>query len=251
VVKAEVVQQLLTLNREFYERFAHPFSQSRSQLQPGVRRLLPRLLQASALLDFGCGNGELFFALRRAGFGGKYFGLDFSRPLLEIARQRWANAEASSVARAPFQLVDITQRQWERSLQGETFPAITVFAVLHHIPSWELRLEVLKALRSLMPSAAEGVFYLSNWLFLNSARYRQRIQPWQEVGLMANEVEEGDYLLDWREGGRGLRYVHCFDEAELLQLAERSGFKVVESFLSDGREGNLAIYQLWQAQERG
>ncbi|MCS6908541.1 MAG: class I SAM-dependent methyltransferase [Anaerolineales bacterium] len=248
-MNSAVVRQLLELNRQFYERFAQPFAQTRLRIQPGVRRWLPRLLQHESLLDCGCGNGELFFALRRAGFQGRYLGLDFSRTLLQIAAQRWAEAEKCAPSEAPFRAVDITQPQWESSLQGETFSAITAFAVLHHLPSYRLRLQVLRALRSLLSPGGEGLLYLSNWQFLNSLRYRQRIQPWEEVGLSAGEVEDGDYLLDWREGGRGLRYVHHFSEAELARLAEQSGFQVIEAFYSDGREGNLAVYQLWRAEE--
>jgi len=60
------------------------------------------------------------------------------------------------------------------------------------------------------------------------------------------DVDECDYLLDWRSGGTGLRYVHYFSEEELAKMAESSGFRVVETFYSDGKEGNLAIYQVWR-----
>lgn len=245
-MKETIVHQLLSLNRQFYEHFAQPFSQTRSHLQPGVRRCLPRLLQAQSLLDFGCGNGELFFALRRTGYQGRYLGLDFSQALLAIATQRWAEVSRGNSQQAPFRAVEITQAGWQESLGGETFAVITAFAVLHHLPSAELRLRVLQTLRTLLPQTEEGLLFLSNWQFLSSARYRQRIQAWEEIGLTADTVDSGDYLLDWREGGRGLRYVHHFSEDELVHLAAQSGFQVIESFYSDGREGNLAIYQLWR-----
>jgi hypothetical protein len=59
-------------------------------------------------------------------------------------------------------------------------------------------------------------------------------------------MDPGDYLLDWRQGGRGLRYVHHFSPPELTSLAQMTGFKVVESFSSDGEGGNLGLYQVWQ-----
>lgn len=188
----------------------------------------------------------MFFALRRAGFQGRYLGLDFSHALLAIATQRWAEVSQGDSQKAPFQAVEITQAGWQESLRGESFAVITAFAVLHHLPSAELRLRVLKTLRTLLPQTEEGLLFLSNWQFLNSSRYRQRIQAWEEIGVTADAVESGDYLLDWREGGHGLRYVHHFSEDELTHLAAQSGFQVIESFYSDGREGNLAIYQVWR-----
>ena len=92
----------------------------------------------------------------------------------------------------------------------------------------------------------KGIFILSNWQFLNSPRWQARIQPWERVGLTREEVELDDYLLDWRRGGEGLRYVHHFSEAELDALAGGAGFEIVESFDSDGKEGNLGLYQIWR-----
>ncbi|HNT25279.1 MAG TPA: hypothetical protein PKM21_12980, partial [Anaerolineales bacterium] len=61
--------------------------------------------------------------------------------------------------------------------------------------------------------------------------------------------EPGDYLLDWRQGGRGLRYVHAFGPAELARLAEQTGFVSLESFYSDGEGGRLGLYQVWGLQD--
>jgi len=91
----------------------------------------------------------------------------------------------------------------------------------------------------------DGRFILSNWQFLNSEKLRARIQPWSRVGLSDDDVDEGDYLLDWRSGGEGLRYAHQFSAGELLGLAEQVGMRVEASFLSDGENGRLGLYQVW------
>jgi len=39
--------------------------------------------------------------------------------------------------------------------------------------------------------------------------------------------------------------VHTFNEAGLTHLAEAAGFTVQESFYSDGKSGDLALYQVW------
>jgi len=71
------------------------------------------------------------------------------------------------------------------------------------------------------------------------------------VGLEAIDVDEGDVLLDWRAGDTpGVRYVHTFSEISLTALAENAGFQVIESFYSDGKSGDLALYQVWQLNDK-
>ncbi|MFN8427257.1 MAG: hypothetical protein U0X87_13510 [Anaerolineales bacterium] len=56
-------------------------------------------------------------------------------------------------------------------------------------------------------------------------------------GVEASEVDEGDYLLDWRSGGEGLRYVHHFTEAELGKLASASGSESSNLFIRWRKRG--------------
>jgi hypothetical protein len=94
--------------------------------------------------------------------------------------------------------------------------------------------------------APGGRLTLSVWNFLASPRLRRRILPWREAGLAEGELDPGDYLLDWRRGGRGLRYVHHFTEPELDGLAAATGFGVADGYLSDGESGVLGRYQVWE-----
>jgi hypothetical protein len=120
----------------------------------------------------------------------------------------------------------------------------SAFAALHHIPSKGIRLNLLRAVHGLL--ADDGRFILSNWQFLNSAKLRGRIQNWSKAGLSQSEVDPGDFLLDWRSGGEGLRYVHHFSEEELVSLAAAAGFRVQDTFYSDGESGDLSLYQVWK-----
>jgi SAM-dependent methyltransferase len=191
-----------------------------------------------SVLDLGCGNGSFLRELVRRGHKATLLGVDFSLPLLRDAR-------VASTPGVFFHEIDLSQlsANSEQLLITDNWSLITAFATLHHIPSTEMRLDILKTVRGLLKGG--GRFILSNWQFLNSAKLKARIQSWDRVGIAESDLDEGDYLLDWRSGGEGLRYVHQFSAGELAGLAEQAGMQVVDSFLSDGDGGNLGLYQVW------
>jgi SAM-dependent methyltransferase len=244
--------RLIELNRDFYTRFGDSFSATRHRVQPGVRRVMEMLNGDESILDLGCGNGWFARELADRGHRGAYLGVDFSLPLLR---------EAESVPEgfsATFKEVDLTQLSAESnqllalsnvegSVISDQFTGncslITCFATLHHIPSHELRLNILHTVHQLLKP--NGLFIHSNWQFLNSEKLKARIQDWSKAGLSPGDVDANDYLLDWRSGGEGLRYVHHFDERELQGLADAAGFQIKDMFYSDGETGDLGLYQVW------
>ncbi|MFU8825943.1 MAG: class I SAM-dependent methyltransferase [Brevefilum sp.] len=238
--------KLHQINQAFYEQFAHSFSATRHQVQPGVGRVSQVIPKDAAILDVGCGNGTLARRLADQGFSGTYLGVDFSEGLLADARHLLISPPDGAYA---FQSVDLADSHWPATLPHQPFDWLVSFAVLHHLPGAELRLQTVKAFRKLI--APDGLVVVSVWQWHNSPKLRQRVLPWSTVGLDPNELEEGDVLLDWRAGHTpGLRYVHTFSEASLTRLAIDGGFTVRDSFYSDGKSGNLALYQVWQiAQE--
>jgi tRNA (uracil-5-)-methyltransferase TRM9 len=239
--------RLIEINQDFYTRFGDSFSATRHRLQPGVRRMLARLKGDESILDLGCGNGELARELARGGHRGMYLGVDFSPPLLREAETRTVGFSArfmpidlAKLSMGSNQLLAVS----DQLLAAGKWSLITAFAVLHHIPSTELRLNFLRIVHELLKE--DGSFALSNWQFLNSEKLRERIQPWEAVTLSASAVDAGDYLLDWRSGGKGVRYVHHFDEQELNELAHVSGFRVADTYYSDGEGDRLGLYQVWR-----
>jgi 2-polyprenyl-3-methyl-5-hydroxy-6-metoxy-1,4-benzoquinol methylase len=240
---SSTAERLIEINREFYTRFGESFSATRQRIQPGVRRVLGMLQGDEAILDLGCGNGELARALAERGHRGPYLGVDFSLPLLRAAESQPEGFPTN------FMQADLTRPREiaELFLVNGNWDVVTAFAVLHHIPSAELRLDLLRVVHRLLKT--DGMFVHSNWQFLNSERLKTRIQPWEAVSLARSDVETGDYLLDWRSGGQGLRYVHHFTEQELADHASSVGFDVVETFYSDGEGGRLGLYQIWRPAE--
>ncbi len=241
-------QRLLDLNRRFYSERGREFAATRLRLQPGIKRLLERLDGGESILDLGCGNGTVARSLAQRGHRGPYVGLDSSPILLD-------QAQATSFAfPARFALADLSRPSWERLIQADRsggsslsmakFDLILCLAVLHHMPGASLRSGILCCVHELM--ATDGTLILSNWRFRHSPRLTARIQPWSDLDLTADEVDAHDFLLDWRSGGRALRYVHEFDEPELTGMASAAGFDVIETFYSDGADRESSIYQIWR-----
>ena len=231
------VQRLLAVNRQFYEEFADPFAESRGFEQPGLRRTLDFLPATGRLLDVGCGNGRLAHVLERADRAVEYLGIDSSARLLEIARRQSASLRS---VQAQFLEIDITRPGWPSTLPGDRFETIVMLAVLHHLPGWQSRCNVLVALRELL--SADGKIVVSVWQFMNEARLKRKVVPWSAIGLSDEQVEPGDVLLDWQRGGSGLRYCHLVNEAELAALAQAAGLVLTDVYYADGRSQKLNLF---------
>ena len=245
-MNANITRQLLELNRRFYTEYGRDFSATRGRLQSGVLRVVETLRGDEVILDLGCGNGELARTLSRRGHHGLYLGIDFSLPLLNEAERKAFDF------RVQFMRADLISDDWNEVIAAAAgnnlYDIVFSFAVLHHIPGVELRLNFVRKVHELLKP--DGLFVHSDWQFLNSEKLRLRTQPWESIGLGETDVDANDYLLDWRRGGHGLRYVHHFDEPELADLAKAGGFEIVETFYSDGENKRLSIYQTWRKTNR-
>ena len=233
-MKPTTVTQLNTLNREFYARFAGSFAASRARTEPGLERVLAEVHPGDRLLDLGCGHGRI---ARLVPGGTTYTGMDYAAEMLEIARQQ---AEAAGIP-ARFVVGDLLAETWSDAVAGP-FAWVVLRAVLHHIPGYANRLNVIRrAARRLAP---HGQIVMANWQFLEIERLRKRLLPWERIGLTEADVEPGDYLLDWQRDGYALRYVHLVDEAETARLARDAGLALRESFRADGHNNRLTLYAM-------
>ncbi len=248
-MSALTARKLIELNRQFYEENAKSFSSTRYAIQPGVRRLLPLLMRAGNILDLGCGNGNLALALNKAGFMGHYLGVDNSLSLIDDAIVS-LQSENEETCRYFFHAVDLGQTPWQMPSKTPRFEIIVSYATLHHIPGLSSQQEFFIQVNRFLET--NGIFILSCWQPLNSPRFVKRLQNWQLLNIAPDELSDGDLLLDWRADDQSetqnLRYVHQFTAQKLKSLGETAGLILKETFYSDGKEGNLGLYQIWQKQ---
>ncbi len=231
-MRPEIVERLLELNKEFYDTFAEAFAGTRGAPQPGFSRLLSYLPEpCQHVVDIGCGNGRFGAFLSQNVSKFTYTGIDFTGSFLEMA-----GASLDGV----FLWRDISQTGFLKG-QGK-FDLGVCLATLQHIPGKANRLAVLQEIVKHL--SENGRIFLSNWQLATSSRQRRKILDWQEVGLSAEDVEADDYLLTWQRNGRGLRYVHQVDQAEVSWLAAGASLVLVDDYRSDGKEGDLNLYSI-------
>lgn len=232
----QTIQQLIAINREFYTKFASSFSETRSSAQTRLDRIVAYIGDAGKVLDLGCGNGRLAERLDREGKRMVYVGIDASPELVALASAR--KAHLRNVA-AEMYVGDITQPQWTLPFANGEFDIAIALAVLHHVPSFDLRVAVLRDIHALLKPGSRLI--LSNWQFDRNERQRKRIVSWQSAGFDERDLEQGDALLAWKRGGVGYRFCHRITKEEMLRLAEAMEFQVVKQYYADA---DLNLYSV-------
>jgi len=236
-MKESLVRELLSVNRQLYTEFAEPFVSTRFREQPGYHRLIHHVPPLCTLLDIGCGNGRWAKFLDEQEKQVHYVGVDFSPQMIALAQQQ---ATRYGTVQTQFVVADVAKPLWTNTLPQLTYNVVTALAVLHHLPGIEHRQAVVRQVHDLLLPG--GLFMFSTWLFTEAERMRRKIVSWDMIGVDEQEVEPGDYLLNWHAGGNALRYCHLVDEQEVEDLASTAGFDVLVTFRSDGREGDLSLY---------
>jgi SAM-dependent methyltransferase len=253
------VHALNAINLAFYRERADEFSAAREFPWPGWQRLLRHLPAAGEaadrplrVLDVGCGNGRfadfLCEALARHGARLDYCGLDASAPLLERARRRGLPGGVARFVERDF--VEDPAR-----LPRGPFDVAALLGVLHGVPGRGRR-------RALVQAAAErlapgGLLALTCWRFAEIERFRRRLMPWEAYNrdtaqpIDAAQLEPGDHLMPWGRGPRPVRYCHATGEDELDALVRGLDLEPLDTYLEDGRSGDLNRYAVLRAPRAG
>ncbi len=201
----ETVARLEALNRRFYDEAADEFSATRRSPWPGWARLLEQTGPVASVLDAGCGNGRFRAEVASAA----YLGVD--------------TAEALIPDDPAFLAGDIHAAPW----RDRRFELVVAFGVMHHVPSAERRVELIRSLAA----ASERWLAITAWRFDPA-----RAVDWSRAGVDRAEVDDGDYVLPFGHTD-ALRYCHLATDAEVRSWVEASGFGLEDDFLSDGRDG--------------
>jgi SAM-dependent methyltransferase len=248
-MKPETIVALNRINRLFYDRYGYSFSSTRRKPWPGWTRLAERTrrLQRAGLehgrhsiLDIGCGNGRFGRFLDEQIGSLDYLGVDASLGLLAEAR----SLRSSREPRAVYLAADLIERD-PPLRSSQSFTVVALFGFLHHVPSYERRRDLLRAMADRLRPG--GLLVVSFWQFGSEERFERRTVSWEahnrkgEIPVEPADLEPGDVLLAWGEGG-AYRFCHFVEPEEADRLVAATGLEAVASYRADGRSGDLNLY---------
>ena len=227
------IQKIIELNKKLYTDPNSKFSQSRNYYWKSFNKISEYIKEEDRVLDIGCGNGRLGEYLYNKFTRLEYVGIDFSEILLNDAKSKlepFTNFELIQV--------DITDENWVRKLPVTKFDIITLLATLHHIPSFQLRTNVLKSIARLLKKTSYLI--ISNWQPEIKLIGKKIVQP-DKFDITSEELEKNDYIIDWKSGFGGFRYIHIITNEEMHEYATNLGLTIQHTFRS---EKNMNIYHI-------
>jgi SAM-dependent methyltransferase len=108
--------------REYLRTFGAP--------SEGSKRLLTEVLSREAgrgelsIIDLGCGNGQLLESFRASGCEWSYTGVDFSEPLLDAARQAFADDPRASFVHGEVNTLEGIEGRWDVAIYSHVLEMI-------------------------------------------------------------------------------------------------------------------------------
>ncbi len=216
----EYAKKILEESRENYNLISEDFSRTRDKFWEELGFLSEYVDDNDKVLDLGCGNGRLSELFQEKNLD--YFGVDFSERLIEIASKKHPQLK--------FQVADALNLPFP----GNFFDKVFSIAVLHHIPSRELRLRFLiETKRVLKPG---GSLAITVWRFhkLEALFLIFKSTILKLFGL--SKLDFGDIMEPW--GKKIKRYYHCFSRRELKKDITEAGFGIKDFRIIKNRKGN-------------
>jgi tRNA (uracil-5-)-methyltransferase TRM9 len=222
----DFAKSILEKTKENYNLIAKEFSATRREIWEELNFLFEDLKEGEKVLDLGCGNGRWYKIFREKKVD--YFGIDNSKKLIEIAKENFSEAKffVGDALNLPF--------------QDNFFDKVYSIALLHHIPSEDFRIKVLKeAKRVLKPG---GILILTCWK-IHQLREILALLKYTFLKLIGkSKLDFKDIFLSW--GKKTLRYYHCFSKRELENLVKKVGFEILDSGVVKNKRGNRQNYYI-------
>lgn len=222
---------LLEKTHQNYNQIADDFSRTRTYIWEELGFFGEYAVKGDKILDLGCGNGRLYELLKEKSVD--YYGIDNSEKLIEIAKIRYPEVK--------FLVADALNLPFPDSFFDKVFS----IAVLHHIPSEELRLKFLEEIKRVLKPG--GLLVATVWdLWQIKTAWNILIQNTFLKILGMSKMDFKDVFYPWKSSEKKIlvqRYFHLFTKKELENLIKRVDFKVKKSGIikRGGKYSNICI----------
>lgn len=201
----EYAKKIISKTTDDYNRIAEHWSSKRWQLPSDILALADYIKEGDNVLDLGCGNGYFYDEVIQK--KALYTGADVSENQLKVCRR--LHPESTLVLTEPLKL----------PFMENVFDKIFCLSTIHHIPSQEFQLTFLAEIARVLKK--DGQLYLTAWNLTD-----------QELTHSYSKMDEDGNILYPFKDSDGVtmvdRFIHVFTIAELTEIVEASGFKVIE-----------------------
>jgi len=203
--------------KDDYEKIAEFFFLKRRFFWPELEKIKDYIKDGDKILDWGCGHGRLLLALKDKKIS--YIGIDSSPKLLKIAKKNFPDYD--------FRTLNKLSLPFSNSL----FNVICCIAAIHHIPSKNFRLKLLKEFKRVLKK--DGFLILTSWYLYKGEKkvILKYMFKWvlNKIFRKETELDFRDLFIPWKnEKGKIIanRYFHAFSKKELANLVKKAGFEI-------------------------
>ena len=198
-------KEIVASLKEAYNKVATPFVASRTRDWEEFEIITPYIDSTITLLDAGCAHGRLVPTLLKHNLNKEHYtGIDISENLIQKAKQMFPDMcfDVGNVCDLPY--------------QNDIFDITISSAVLHHIPSQQLRVKMIQEL--VRVTKPNGKIILLVWnAFYFPHLWKPIIISYLKTFFTFGKYEPGDMYLPFF-GKDTKRYVHAFTKKSLRKL---------------------------------
>lgn len=209
----QTANKILEKVKSDYQTIAKDFSDSRNYLWEELKGFEKYTNNDMEILDLGCGNGRLYEIFK--GKNIKYTGIDNCARFIKFAQEKYPTVN--------FQIGNALDLKFENN----KFDIVFAIALLHQIPSKELRLKVLKNINCALKN--NGLLIMTNWDLWQPNYFKYVLLNNIKKLFNLSKLDHNDALIPWQKSGIN-RYYHAFTKSSLANLLSQTNFKILEHY---------------------